>query len=182
MGKSELAWVDRNRFGIIAGGGDKATVEREAEALEARYARGDDERQRLVLRGRIGRLRGGSAVVYAAGSSESEMHYQTEAITRTIAAMRAALCCRGRCLAAGRRSCAAWHRLRERYEGSHDLHERAAWGILRVAAEAPCRMLLENAGHEAPGLVIEDIAAAANGAGYDLRSGGLVDMQRDRRG
>ena len=78
LGESELAWVDRNRFGIIAGGGDEGAVEREVEALEARYARSDDERQQEVLRARIGRLRGGSAVVYAAGSSESEMRYQKD--------------------------------------------------------------------------------------------------------
>ena len=178
LGKSELAWVDRNRFGIIAGSGNKATVEREVEALEARYARSGDERQRLVLRGRIGRLRGGSAVVYAAGSSESEMHYQTEAITRTIAAMRAALL-EGTLPGGGTALLRCLASLRERYADSDDLHERAAWGILRVAAEAPCRVLLENAGHEAPGLVIENIAAAANGAGYDLHSGRLVDMHRE---
>ena len=55
-------------------------------ALEARYNKSEDERRQVVLRARIGRLRGGSAVIYAAGSSESEMRYQTELITRTIAA------------------------------------------------------------------------------------------------
>lgn len=178
LGESELAWVDRNRFGIIAGGGDSAIVEREVEELEARYARNDDERQQLVLRARIGRLRGGSAIVYAAGSSESEMRYQKEAITRTIAAMRAALL-EGTLPGGGTALLRCLASLRERYADSIDLHERAAWDILRLAAEAPCRILLENAGHEAPGLVVQDIAAAANGAGYDLLSGGLVDMHRE---
>ena len=178
LGESELAWVDLNRFGIIAGGGDKAAVEREVEALDARYARSDDERQQMVLRARIGRLRGGAAVVYAAGSSESEMRYQTEKITRTIAAMRAALL-EGTLPGGGTALLRCLASLRERYADCTDLHEKAAWDILRVAAEAPCRTLLENAGHEAPGLVIEDIASAANGAGYDLRSGRLVDMHRE---
>ena len=91
LGASELAWLDRNRFGIIAGAGDETAVKSEIAALEARYNRSDDERRQVVLRARIGRLRGGSAVIYAAGSSESEMRYQTELITRTIAAMRSAL-------------------------------------------------------------------------------------------
>ena len=176
LGKSELAWVDRNRFGIIAGGGDKAAVEREVAALETRYARSDDERQQALLRTRIGRLRGGSAVVYAAGSSESEMRYQKDVITKTIAAMRSAVL-RGtlpgggtallRCLGG------------QRYDGSADLHERAAWDILSKAVEAPCRMLLQNAGHEAPGLVVDEIGSAVNGTGYDLRSGRIVDMHRE---
>ena len=177
LGKSELAWVDRNRFGIIAGGGDKTAVEHEVEVLEARYARSDDERQRMVLRARIGRLRGGSAVVYAAGSSESEMRYHTETITRTIAAMRAALL-EGTLPGGGTALLRCLPCLRERYADSIDMSERAAWEIQRAAAEAPCRILLENAGHEAPGLVVEEIASAANGAGYDLRAGCLVDMHR----
>ncbi len=178
LGESELAWVDRNRFGIIAGGGDKATVEREVEALEARYRRSGDERRREVLRGRIGRLRGGSAVVYAAGNSESEMQYQTAVIDRTIAAMRAALL-EGTLAGGGTALLRCLEALRERFADSADLYERAAGEILRKAAEAPCRRLLENAGHEAPGLVVEDIASAKNGAGYDLRSGRIVDMHRD---
>ena len=165
LGESELAWVDRNRFGIIAGGSDKTIVEREVEALEAQYARSDDERQRTVLRARIGRLRGGSAIVYAAGSSESEMRYQTETITRTIGAMRAALL-EGTLPGGGTALLRCLASLRERYADCSDLHEKAAWYILRVAAESPCRALLDNAGHVAPGLVIEDITVAGNGAGF----------------
>ncbi len=178
LGESELAWVDRNRFGIIAGGGDEAVVERQVETLEARYSRSDDERQQVLLRARIGRLRGGSAVVYAAGSSESELQYQTKVISRTIAAMRAALL-GGTLPGGGAALLRCLDTLRERYADSADLYERAAWDILRKAAEAPCRMLLENAGHEAPGLVVDQIASAVNGAGYDLRVGRLVDMHRE---
>lgn len=178
LGESELAWVDRNRFGIIAGGGDEAVVERQVETLEARYSRSDDERQQVLLRARIGRLRGGSAVVYAAGSSESELQYQTKVISRTIAAMRAALL-GGTLPGGGAALLRCLDTLRERYDNSADLYERAAWDILRKAAEAPCRMLLENAGHEAPGLVVDQIASAVNGAGYDLRVGPVVDMHRE---
>lgn len=178
LGASELAWVDRNRFGVIAGGGNKAAVEREVEALAARYVRSDDERQRLVLRARIGRLRGGSAVVYAAGSSESEMRYQTELITRTIAALRGALL-DGVLPGGGTALLRCAGRLRQRFEGSADSHERAAWQILRGAAEAPCRALLANAGHEAPGIALAAIQAGANGAGYDLRLDRVVDMRRE---
>ncbi|MDE2775050.1 MAG: hypothetical protein OXI77_03820 [Chloroflexota bacterium] len=179
LGASELAWVDRNRFGIIAGGGGSETaLHNEIEALKARYRRSEDEREQVVLRARIGRLRGGSAVVYAGGSSESEMRYQTERITRTIAATRAALL-EGTLPGGGTALLRCGERLRERYENSADPHERAAWQILTRAAEAPCRALLKNAGHEAPGVVLAEIQAGKNGAGYDLRESRIVDMRRD---
>lgn len=179
LGETELAWVDRQRFGIIAGGGGaEGEVKREIAALESIYGNSDDERRRLVLRARIGRLRGGSALVYAAGSSESELRYQTELITRTIAALRSALL-EGSLPGGGTALLRCVKRLRARHKDSVDLHERAAWQILISAAEAPCRALLANAGHEAPGLVVDAVAAEANGAGYDLRRGRIVDMEEE---
>jgi len=178
LGASELAWVDRNRFGIIAGGGGSETaLQGEIEALKARYRRCEDEREQVVLRARIGRLRGGSAVVYAGGSSESEMRYQTERITRTIAATRAALL-EGTLPGGGTALLRCVERLRECYKNSADLHERAAWQILMRAAEAPCRALLANAGHAAPGIVLAELQSGKNGAGYDLRESRIVDMRR----
>ena len=177
LGKTELAWLDRNRFGIIAGSADESVLSNELEALERRFDASDDSRQQAVLRTRIGRLRGGSAVVYAFGSSESEMRYQTELITRTIAAMRSALL-QGTLPGGGTALLRCVGQLREIYDASDDLHEQAACRILIKAAEAPCRMLLANAGHEAPGLVVNDILSGVNGAGYDLRSGQIVDMNQ----
>ena len=179
LGASELAWVDRNRFGIIAGGGgDENAVTQAVDSLEARYSKSEDERQQVVLRERIGRLRGGSAVLYAAGSSESELRYQRELITRTIAAMRSALL-EGTLPGGGTALLRCVKRLRERYEESADLHDKAAWQILMKAAEAPCRALLANAGHEALGIVIDEIQSGLNGAGYDLRLGRVVDMHEE---
>ena len=177
LGASELAWLDRNRFGIIAGGGDEAAVQSEIDTLEARYNRSDDERRQVVLRARIGRLRGGSAVVYAFGSSESEMRYQTELITRTIAAMRSALL-QGTLPGGGTALLRCIAPLEEAFDASGDSHTQAAHRILIKAAETPCRLLLANAGHEAPGLVVNDIMSGVNGAGYDLRSGQIVDMNQ----
>ena len=178
LGVSELAWVDRNRFGIIAADGDEAAVQREIAALEQRFEKSDDERGRQILRGRIGRLRGGSAVLYAGGSSESEMRYQTGLIERTIAAMRSALL-EGTVPGGGTALLRCAGGLRERLAASHDPHERAALRILMKAAEAPCRALLANAGHEAPGVALDAIQSGANGAGYDLRLGRIVDMREE---
>ena len=179
LGETELAWVDRNRFGIIAGGaGDEKAIKREIAALEAYYARSDDVRRQQVLRTRIGRLRGGSAVVYAFGSSESEMRYHTVLITRTVAALRSALLA-GTLPGGGSALLRCAKKLRRFYQERADLHEKAAWRILMKAADAPCRMLLTNAGHEAPGVVIDEIQTGVNGAGYDLRVGRIVDMHED---
>lgn len=178
LGKSELAWLDRNRYGIIAGAGDEETVQREIAALERRFALSDDLRRQEVLRTRIGRLRGGSAVVYANGSSESEMRFQKELIERAITALRAALL-GGTLPGGGTALLRCIEGLAERCNNSLDLHEKASWQILIKAAEAPCRALLVNAGHEAPGVVLDHIRSGVNGAGYDLRAASIVDMKEE---
>ena len=169
LGRSELAWLDRNRFGIMAGCADESALRNEIEALERRYERSDDARQQAVLRQRIGRLRGGSAVVYAPGSSESEMRYQTDQIERTVAAIRAALL-GGALPGGGTALLRCIERLRETFRAHGDPQERAAGQILIEAAAAPCRQLLINAGHEAPGIVIDKILSGGNGATTDLRA------------
>ncbi len=173
LGRSELAWLDRNRFGIIAGAGAESKVGRDIEALESRFGKSADERQRAILRTRIGRLRGGSAVVYAGGSSESEMRFQMARIERTLAALREALL-EGSLPGGGAALLRCVPGLREASANSGDLHRRAACRILAEAAIAPCRQLLQNAGHAAPGAIIADILASANGTGYDLLASEFV--------
>ena len=176
LGASELAWLDRNQFGVIAGDGDEAAVEQEIAALERRYDMTDDERRREVLSMRMGRLRGGSAVIYCNGSSESELRYRREIIGRTIAALRSALL-EGALPGGGAALLRCTESLQAAHDQSEDLHERAALSILTQSAQAPTRQLLANAGHEAPGLVVNDIMQRKNGAGYDIRAGMVDDMR-----
>ncbi len=178
LGKSELAWLDRNRFGITLGGDEDAELPQEVAALESRFIKSNDDRQQDVLRMRIGRLRGGSAIVYCGGSSESEMRFKKESISRTIAAIRSARLS-GILPGCGTAFLRCIDPLQEAYDKSSDLHERAAYRILLTAAAAPCRTLLANAGHEAPGIVLDEILASKNGAGYDIRTGQIVDMNED---
>ncbi len=176
LGESELAWLDRSRCGIIAGAGDEAVVEREIAALEAIFRGCDDQVRRGILRTRIGRLRGGSAVIYCGGSSQSEMRYRQERLERAIAGLRSALLS-GTLPGGGVALLRCVVPLQARHSASADLHERAALRILMTAAQAPCRQLLANAGHPAAGVVVADMLQDANGSGYDVLAGDISDMR-----
>ena len=176
LGESEIAWIDRKRFGIIAGAGDPHAIDDEVETLERLYHSTDDARRAEVLRSRIGRLRGGSAVIYCGGSSESEMRYQQARIERAIAAVRSAML-GGTVAGGGTALLRCLPGLQARFEASDDLHERAACKILMKAAAAPCEALLVNAGHEAPGIVLDEISRRSNGSGFDLRAGEMTNMR-----
>lgn len=171
LGKSDLAWLDRDRFGIIAGGGSEARVTSEIAALERQFNATDEPRQQDLLRGRIGRLRGGSAVIYCGGGTESEMQFRQAQAERTITAMRSALL-HGVLPGGGTALLRCIPVLQATRDKSEDLHERAACQILMTALQAPCRQLLVNGGHEAPGAVIHELTGSQNGSGFDLLAGG----------
>ncbi len=175
-GESELAWLDRNRFGIIAGAGDEATVASEITALERRFRNSEDVRQQALLRARLGRLQGGSAVVYCHGSSESEMRFHQALVERTIAALRSARL-DGSLPGGGTALLRCLPALQRAQDNSADVHERAALQMLVQAVQAPCQQLLRNAGHAAPSLVVNDILHSENGAGYDISDGLVADMR-----
>ncbi len=178
LGKSELAWLDRNRFGIISGGaGDADAIGREITALERRFEITDDERRQDLLGARIGRLRGGSAVIYCGGSSESEMRYRQERVNRAITTLRAALL-KGILPGGGTALIRCIKSLQAAHDMSDDFHERAAYKILMTVAQAPCRRLLENAGHEYPGVVINDIVRSGNGYGLALSADGAAEIHQ----
>lgn len=174
-GQSELAWLDAGRFGILAAQGRVAAIQREIARLEGRFAQSDDERQAMICRTRIGRLRGGSAVIFCGGSAESEIRYQQALIERTVAAVRSALL--EGCLPGGAVALLACQpRLQAYYESSRDPHERAAGQILMKAIAAPCKQLLVNAGHESPSLIIHELQTRRNGTGYDVQTSQFVEM------
>ena len=177
-GQSELAWLDDGRFGILAAQGRIAAIEREIAALERRFAQSSDERQTMICRTRIGRLHGGSAVIWCGGSAESEIRYQQALIERTVAALRSALL--EGCLPGGAISLLACQpRLQAHVEASRDPHKRAAGQILMKAIAAPCKQLLVNAGHESPGLIIHELQTRRNGTGYDVQTSQFVEMAQD---
>ena len=178
LGKSELAWLDRNRFGLIAAGGDEATVQREIATLQDYYQASEDERRREVLSARMGRLQGGSAVIYCHGSSESEMRHNKDLLTRTLAAVRTALL-EGALPGGGTALLRCIEPLRQAQDKSQDENESAAMQILITAASVPSMRLLRHAGHEAPSLVVDEVLSRCNGAGFDLRRGILDDMRGD---
>ena len=172
-GQSELAWLDDGRFGILASQGQAAAIKREIASLERRFTQSADERQAMICRARIGRLRGGSAVIWCGGSAESEIRYQQTLIERTVAAVRSALL--EGCLPGGAISLLACQpRLQAHIEASRDPRERAAGQILMNALAAPCKQLLVNAGHESPSLIIHELQT--RGTGYDVQTSQFVEM------
>ncbi|HZB96015.1 MAG TPA: chaperonin GroEL [Herpetosiphonaceae bacterium] len=174
LGHARRAWSDRFYLGVIGGKGDPRRLRRHIADLRARFKVADDAEARRQLRQRIGKLIGGSAVLWIGGSSETEIAAREELANRTADLVRAALR-EGVLPGGGIALLACRPRLRRMLEASTDPDEQAAYAILLEALEEPIRTIAANAGYDA-GAVMAQVNRAGAGFGLDVRSGQVVDM------
>jgi len=174
FGWARRVWADHFNFGIIGGKGNPRVLRRHIANLRASFERSDDPIFREKLRSRIGKLMGGTAVLWVGGSTELEIANRQELAKRTAAVMREAIM--SGVLPGGGVSLLACQPILERMlNNCADLEERAAYKILIKALEEPIRTIISNAGYE-PSEIIAEIKMAGHGYGFDVISGRIVNM------
>ena len=166
FGFARRAWADHENFGISGGKGDPRQLRQHIAMLRSTFAKSNDSQRRKRLQERIGKLLGGSAVLWIGDPSPIAAQARKELAERTAEAMRGAM--RSGVLPGGGLALLACKPLLlENYQQAKDPDERAACRILARAVEAPIRALLQNAGEE-PVEILAQIAAAERGCGYDV--------------
>jgi chaperonin GroEL len=129
---------------------------------------------RRKLRERIGKLMGGSAILWVGGATELEINARKARAERMANALRGALM-EGVLPGGGVSLLACRPALREVLDRSLDPDERAAYRILIKAMEEPTRTILTNAGYDASE-VMADIEHTGPGHGFDVRCGQIVNV------
>ncbi|MBA3942989.1 MAG: hypothetical protein H0X37_00335 [Herpetosiphonaceae bacterium] len=174
FGHARKIWADKSTFGVVAGKGNPRELRRHITSVRALLEHTEDEHVVTRLRQRVSKLMGGSATLLLAPSTEAENTVQEALARRTIAALRAALR-NGVLLGSGRSLLACRSKLQQQLVASEDPDERAAYRILIKALEEPLRTIVGNAGYD-PGTVMAEINDAAQGFGFDVRCGRVVDL------
>ncbi|HWQ13658.1 MAG TPA: TCP-1/cpn60 chaperonin family protein [Roseiflexaceae bacterium] len=174
LGHTRRAWSDEEFFGVVSGKGAPRALSAHLCALRAAHAHTEDEGARKKLRERIGKLLGGTAVLWIGDISEIAITARKELAARTLEALRATIG-RGVVPGGGVSLLACRAPLHQLAEQTADLDERTAYRILARALEEPTRTILRNAGYEA-GPWMDAIARAGPRHGFDVRSGQVVDM------
>lgn len=177
LGHARRAWATRDHHGIVGGRGDAKTLRRHIEALKAGLPRERDRHLHKLSQDRIGRLLGGTAIVWVAGDSDSEIAYRHDLAERAVKTLRGALGNgvvpgAGVALLACRADLA---RVCEEPSTELTAEERCAFQIVREALAVPAGVILENAGYEPP-LVLAQIEEAGPPFGFDVMSGRVVDV------
>jgi chaperonin GroEL len=174
LGRARRVWGDRNYFGIVGGQGDARALRAHLAQLRSAYAQMRDPDERDLLRRRIGKLMGGSAILWVGAASESEVKFRKEVAERTAQALRGAIL-EGALPGGGIAFLACQPRLRTMLQGSTDPDARAAYSILLRALDEPARTIIHNAGYN-PDEIMVEIKHAAPGCGFDVRTGQVTDM------
>jgi chaperonin GroEL len=174
FGYARRAWADYQFFGISGGKGDPRKLRKHIAELRIAFAKGEDPQIRKRLQERIGKLLGGSAILWIGDPSPIAAQARQELAERTAEAMRGAM--RSGVLPGGGLALLACKSmLLEKYHQAQDSDESTAYRILAIAVEAPIRALLQNAGAE-PSDILAQIAAAGQGYGYDVVQRRIVNM------
>jgi chaperonin GroEL len=176
FGFARKAWADHQYFGISGGKGNARVLRQHIAALRKAFANSNEPHIRKRLQERIGKLLGGSAVLWIGDPSPIAAQARLELAERTAEAMRRAI--RNGVLPGGGIALLNCKKiLLEKYRATQEIDERAAYHILASAVEAPIRALLQNAGGN-PDELLAQIGMAGNGYGYDVIKRKIVHMTK----
>jgi chaperonin GroEL len=174
FGFARRTWADRFTFGIVGGKGDPRKLRTHITQLRNACEEAEETVLYEKLRARVGKLMGGTAVLWVGGQSELEIENRQALAKRTASVMREAM--RSGVLPGGGVSLLASRSCLDKVlKNCKNPDERAAYGILRRALEKPFRLIIENAGFDTRKIMAE-IEAADEPYGFDIASGRVVNM------
>lgn len=176
LGQATSVIVDKETTTIVGGKGDKKLLNDRIEQLKMRIEQNKSDYVKEKLSERLGKLKGGVAVVRVGAPSESELKSKKEALDDAISATKAAVS-EGVVPGSGLallRAKAILEKEREKFDGD----ERTGFLILEHALEAPTRQIAENSGVDA-GVVVNEMMRGKNNYGYDAARKIYTDLVVD---
>lgn len=174
LGQARRAWASTDYFGIVGGQGDPRLLRQHIAKLRSALTNVKDPDIRKRLQERIGKLLGGSAILYVGANTPLAIEARKALAERTAEAMRGAI--RNGVLPGGGVAFLDCKQLlQKKKRAAQDLDERMAYHILLTAIEIPIRTLLENAGLRSDEELAR-IALAGSGSGFDVVKGKVVNM------
>jgi chaperonin GroEL len=174
LGRAQRISAEMDNFTVVAGKGDPSQFRLHIRGLQQAYRRADEIAVRNALQVRIGRLMGGSATLFTGGSTPAECENRKTLAEQVAKVIRNAIL-EGVVPGGGIALLAVQGRLEARRKLARQADERAAYGMLLEAMQAPFRALLANCGYDT-GQIMTLMARSGPGVGIDLKTGKLTPM------
>jgi chaperonin GroEL len=171
LGAARLAWASEKAFGLRGGQGDPRARAHRIADIRSAIARADDPAEAEQLRARLSRMWGGTAVLRVGAGTRGEAETRKARAQRMVTSLRLAL--EGGVVPGGGRAYLLCQLALQNLEISPA--EQAGVRALSEALAAPLAAIAHNAGHEST-TVVARVQASDAAAGFDARSGELVDL------
>jgi chaperonin GroEL len=145
LGQARRAWINKNYLGIINGKTDSIELRGYLQKLQRKYELAEKVADKNDLQTRMGRLQGGSAMLFVAGATETEIETRLELAKKTAQALRSAMR-DGVVPGGGSALLACCPLLEDLADSAVDADLRAAYRIVSQALQQPFEVIAENAG------------------------------------
>ena len=171
LGHARRVVVTKDDTTIVDGAGDQGAIEDRIRQLRTEIENTDSDWDREKLQERVAKLSGGVCVLRAGAATEVELKEKKHRLEDAISATRAAI---EEGIIAGGGST-----LVHVASGLDDLgktgDEAVGVQVVRLALQAPCRWIAQNAGAEG-GVVVARVADLPEGHGYNAATGEYGDL------
>ncbi|MFZ9981944.1 MAG: chaperonin GroEL [Cyclobacteriaceae bacterium] len=172
LGRAERVIIDKDNTTIVNGAGKKSEINGRIGQIKAQIETTTSDYDREKLQERLAKLSGGVAILYVGAATEVEMKEKKDRVDDALHATRAAV--QEGIVAGGG---VAYLRCIDCLKNVVTENEDQTTGvnIIRLALEAPLRVISENAGQEAS-VIVNKVREGKKDFGYNARENKFEDF------
>ena len=172
LGTAEKVNIDKDNTTIVNGSGDSSAIQARINEIKAQIEKTTSDYDKEKLQERLAKLSGGVAILYIGAATEVEMKEKKDRVDDALHATRAAVQ-EGVVVGGGVALVRASSAL-DAVKGDNDDQDTGV-NIVRIAIEAPLRIIVENAGGEGS-VVVNKIKENKGHFGYNARTDVYEDL------
>ena len=172
LGRAERVIIDKDNTTIVNGAGKKADINARIGQIKAQIETTTSDYDREKLQERLAKLSGGVAILYVGAATEVEMKEKKDRVDDALHATRAAVQ-EGIVAGGGVAYLRAIDTLKNVVVDNED--QGTGVNIIRLALEAPLRVIAENSGQEGS-VIINKVREGKKDYGYNARENKFEDF------
>jgi len=173
MGTARKVVITKDDTTIVEGGGESSAVEGRISQIKREIDETDSDWDREKLQERLAKLAGGVALIQVGAATEVELKEKKHRIEDALSATRAAI--EEGVVAGGSTALLRSRAAVDSVLADLDGDEATGARIVRVALEAPARLIADNAGMEGS-VMVRDVESASGSIGLNALTGELEDL------
>ncbi|WP_373496499.1 chaperonin GroEL, partial [Aquiflexum sp.] len=172
LGTAEKINIDKDNTTVVNGSGESSAIQARIGEIKAQVEKTTSDYDREKLQERLAKLSGGVAILHIGAATEVEMKEKKDRVDDALHATRAAVQ-EGVVVGGGVAFVRASSAL-DSLKGENEDQDTGV-NIIRIAIEAPLRIIVENAGREGS-VVINRIKENKGNYGYNARTDVFEDL------